>query len=508
MTISQWRRFLQRWSDKWLARDEKFPRQVRERRWLGSQPATDKQISQLEKRLGYRLPPSYRNFLLTTNGWLRTSFCIARIRPVSEVDWLESDTPELLDGSSPEEGGDLMQDYPSEEYFSYDGRPIFDCEHFRGSLVIADPIPGDSMIYVLNPFVVARDGEWEAWRVAHWIPGAERFPSFELLMRAEYASFSTDGQSSEFFGPYQGKYAPDQPRHIAPKIGPGRTKPRRLTIPELIVQLESHVRATRLNAAKHLLCEFCPHNPAEEHPEIVKPLTRILESDFETEVRSAAAAMLGSYGDVGAIAPLIKALDNPELTGIAVSALFYLSLYMADTRIADAMLRLLERPRALFETEHAVHILEELKDARLATVGLHLLDHAPLVIPNIKDIPDLSAAEAYQRSRVRSVGAFAFAKFAANATDELIKRLAHANADIRAVATAALRVDPHRGPHLSPHLLPLLNDPDPMVRQQASITLQFLEPAPEVEISRTRLAEIEAQILAQRKRALRRKSRF
>ena len=107
MTISQWRRFLQRWSDKWLARDEKFPRQVRERRWLGSQPATDKQISQLEKRLGYRLPPSYRNFLLTTNGWLRTSFCIARIRPVSEVDWLESDTPELLDGSSPEEGGDF-----------------------------------------------------------------------------------------------------------------------------------------------------------------------------------------------------------------------------------------------------------------------------------------------------------------------------------------------------------------------------------------------------------------
>ena len=171
MTISQWRRFLQRWSDNWLARDEKFPRQVRERRWLGSQPATDEQISQLEKRLGYRLPPSYRNFLLTTNGWLRTSFCIARIRPVSEVDWLESDTPELLDGSSPEEGGDLMQDYPSEEYFSYDGRPIFDCEHFRGSLVIADPIPGDSMIYVLNPFVVARDGEWEAWRVAHWIPG-------------------------------------------------------------------------------------------------------------------------------------------------------------------------------------------------------------------------------------------------------------------------------------------------------------------------------------------------
>ena len=45
------------------------------------------------------------------------------------------------------------------------------------------------MIYVLNPLVVAPDGEWEAWRFANWIPGAERFPSFELLMRAEHALF-------------------------------------------------------------------------------------------------------------------------------------------------------------------------------------------------------------------------------------------------------------------------------------------------------------------------------
>ena len=120
---------------------------------------------------------------------VRTSMFVERIRPVSQVDWLESDAPELLDGLSPEDGDDLMQNYPSAQYFSYDGRPIFDCDHFRQSLVIADPIPGDSMIYVLNPLVVAPDGEWEAWRFANWIPGAERFPSFELLMRAEHALF-------------------------------------------------------------------------------------------------------------------------------------------------------------------------------------------------------------------------------------------------------------------------------------------------------------------------------
>ena len=68
------------------------------------------------------------------------------------------------------------------------------------------------------------------------------------------------------------------------------------------------------------------------------------------------------------------------------------------------MVRLLERPRTLFETEHAVHILEELKDMRLGLIGLLLLDEAPVVIPNVKDIPDLSVAQAYQRSSLRFLG--------------------------------------------------------------------------------------------------------
>ena len=177
------------------------------------------------------------------------------------------------------------------------------------------------MIYVLNPLVVAPDGEWEAWRFANWIPGAERFPSFELLMRAEHALFLNNGEHKKFVGPYQGQYAPDQPRQAARSIGPGRSKPRRLTVPELIAQLQSPTRTTRASAAKHLLREFRPHDPKDEHPEIIDPLSRILRSDLEADVRSAAAAMLGSYGDAGAISPLINALDDGALTVITLSAL-------------------------------------------------------------------------------------------------------------------------------------------------------------------------------------------
>jgi HEAT repeat protein len=505
MTPSEWRDFLQRWTDHWLARDEKFPRRVRERRWLGSQPATELQISQLEKRLGYRLPPSYRNFLLTTNGWSRTSFCIGRVLPVSKVDWLQTLEPESLDAL---DDFDCPLVNEPQEYFRYDGRPFYNPEHLRESLLVAEPIAGDSMIYVLNPLVVTPDGEWEAWRFAHWIPGAERFPSFELLMRAEYDSFASEGHSRQFFGPYEGKLAPDQPRTTAARIGAGRPRPKRLSIPELIVELESQSRAKRLSAAKHLHREFCPHNPSDEHPEIVESLSRILQSNLETEVKSAAVAMLGSYGDATAVGPLLEALDNSTLTGIAISALNYISICIADARIADAMVKLLEKPLPMFETEKVVRILEQLKDARLAAIGLRLLDDAPYVFPNTKGLPDPSAAEAFHRTGIRSQGAFAYARMATNPTDELVKRLTHHNAEVRTAAVAALREDPNRGPHLSPYVTPLLDDPDSAVRQQASNTLRSLEPRPVIELSPKDLAGIEAEVSALLDRASKRKSRF
>jgi cell wall assembly regulator SMI1 len=135
MTVPEGREFLQRWSDEWLATEESFPRQVKKRRWLGFPPATEKQLAQLEKRLGYQLPPSYRNFLLTTNGWSRTSEFIGCIRSTSKVGWLETDDPELVDVWTSNEIGDAMETVPREEHFSYDGPSLahFDREHFRKS---------------------------------------------------------------------------------------------------------------------------------------------------------------------------------------------------------------------------------------------------------------------------------------------------------------------------------------------------------------------------------------
>ena len=121
-TVEEWRTFLQKWSDEWLSTDEDFPNAVRKSRWLGYKPATEEQIAQLEERLGYRLPPSYRSFLATTNGWRRTSSFVERVRAAKDVKWLEDDDPQLVDIWCGSLGESASDPFPQKAYYSYDGR--------------------------------------------------------------------------------------------------------------------------------------------------------------------------------------------------------------------------------------------------------------------------------------------------------------------------------------------------------------------------------------------------
>ncbi len=524
MTTEQWQDFLKTWSSEWLATKEHFPPRVRKSGWLGNKPATKSQVMQLQSRLGFELPPSYRNFLLVSNGWSRTSDMISKLRSVNQVQWLETDDPQLLDVWAADNTDDAISNFSLADYFAYDGRPIFDREHFRKSLVIADPVPGDSMIYVLNPMVVASNGEWEAWRFANWIPGAERFPSFELLMRAEHASFHLvrKNRGENVLGPYAGPYSPDQPRHEAVPIGRAKIKSRRLTIPELIGELESQNHKTRLAAAKQLFREFRPHQSWDEHPELIEPLTRILASDAEPDVRGAAAAMLGTYGDSSAIPPLLKAIDDPSVMYFVLNALFYLCIDIKDQRVADSLVGLIEQTSDYYILDKVVNILKDLKDPRVASLGLRLLDGE--LGPKFSDAQQKAIARAnpdasspgeaiqfaldHQTSSLRFAGAFAFAEFENNPAPALIARLSHENAQVRTAAVAALREVAGKGPHLADFVSPLLEDPDPIVQQQAATTIRSLQPLPQVEISPERLAEIQNQVSALLQKAANRRPRF
>ncbi|GAB3002922.1 hypothetical protein GCM10023080_080740 [Streptomyces pseudoechinosporeus] len=192
-----WRDLLQRWSDEWLdpvlheqERAEPFPDEVRRARWLGSGGATGEELDALEDRLGAMLPTSYRQFLLTSNGWLNTTHDIERILQVHEVGWARDLDPALVTGWT-DGYGDAGFRVDDEEYFVYGEAqdPVSIRPEYLPHTLKISHTPEATDVYLLNPCVVTPDGEWEAWYLAHWLPGAVRYRSFWDLMNGEYRRF-------------------------------------------------------------------------------------------------------------------------------------------------------------------------------------------------------------------------------------------------------------------------------------------------------------------------------
>ncbi|MEU9101629.1 SMI1/KNR4 family protein [Streptomyces sp. NPDC048361] len=198
-----WRELLQRWSDEWLdpvlheqERAEPFPEEVRKARWLGGAGAAAEDLRALEQRLGAALPPSYRQFLLTSNGWLDTTNDIGRLLSAQEVGWTRDLDPELVSAWTAGHT-DASSRVSDEEYFRYgdDQDPVsVRLDYLHHTLTISHT-PNSTDVYLLNPRVMTADGEWEAWHLAHWLPGAVRHRSFWELMNAEYRSFHYDADA-------------------------------------------------------------------------------------------------------------------------------------------------------------------------------------------------------------------------------------------------------------------------------------------------------------------------
>jgi len=207
MSSFDWRGFLKKWSQDALAHAQDldhFDAEMLHSEWLGFEGASEEQIVAVETRLSVRLPPSYREFLKVSNGWRQTTPFIYRVLSIEEVgkfaithaDWMMSFYQRLgchqplssanncCNGSS---GGYSVSD---SEYFTYGKRQ--DCrkirlEYLQSCLNISEK--GESCIYLLNPMVVSHQQEWEAWFLGDWLPGADRYPSFQAMMEAEYINF-------------------------------------------------------------------------------------------------------------------------------------------------------------------------------------------------------------------------------------------------------------------------------------------------------------------------------
>ena len=186
MTDTDWQPWLESWNRELLAKhdasrynafvDPAVTPDMIASGWLGAPGAPEADVAALEGRLGLTLPPSYRTFLLTSNGWLQPGVIVPRLFRVDEVQWFRDVEPETIDAWSAgmEAAGDagedeVLRDLPT-------------------ALAVSARETIGTARYLLNPRVI--DGEeWEALLFAHWIPGFHRYPSFRALMEDERSSF-------------------------------------------------------------------------------------------------------------------------------------------------------------------------------------------------------------------------------------------------------------------------------------------------------------------------------
>ncbi|MEV6138967.1 SMI1/KNR4 family protein [Nocardia sp. NPDC051990] len=169
-----WKPWLSRWSEEWIRSTDptELDVEVLRDRWLGFAPATLAAVAAAEARIGRSLPPSYRDFLLTTDGWRETGGFVWRMRDTSNLGWLRDIEPHW------EWWNDLDEPDPD----ASDDNP------FRRGLLIS--LEADSGILFLDPGDVDDTGEWAAYSLFSWrAEPPTRYESFTALMESLYDEF-------------------------------------------------------------------------------------------------------------------------------------------------------------------------------------------------------------------------------------------------------------------------------------------------------------------------------
>jgi hypothetical protein len=141
-------------------------------------PAKDADVAALEARIGHALPPSYREFLQTTDGLVVPDFLA--LLPAAQVAWLHEVDPGTVQAWN--EGNTREDDATDEQYAVYGADQ--DCVHMRPAhlkqaLMVSATADGDVLLLVP---AVRFGEEWEAWHLGAKNPGAFRFRSFRALM--------------------------------------------------------------------------------------------------------------------------------------------------------------------------------------------------------------------------------------------------------------------------------------------------------------------------------------
>jgi hypothetical protein len=412
--------------------------------WLGFAPAIEADVTALEKRLGVLLPPSYREFLLITNGWRRTNAFINRLRPAIEASWFRVENEQWAEVYS--KNGSTLED---KDYYAYGDSGASDhrAEHMRFLLQISEVEDG---VYLLNPEAVTPDGEWEAWFFANWNPGAVRHPSFAHLMLHEYRGFLQLEKLVEPTGlPHLPVPPPDVPRVPAERIR--KRAARAPSLGDLIAQVQLQDPNARAKAVRTFFGKLKGRPRAERRPDLVIQLTDIFYASADPHVRSVCVQAITELADDGTWPkPLFDALSDPD-SSVVLSGMFALN-YFSDPRAWEPLCLFIDSRINLLYNETAMSALARLRDDRaVPTLANVLLDTS-----NTFDQSFGSAGLALGRCGPRGF-------------DVLVKATKHEDSRVRHAAVVGLDCsgDPRAGPILDG----MENDSDPKIRGRAKIRM-------------------------------------
>ena len=441
-----WRSFLTRWSQQLtnteLAKRIDPPSESPD--WLGFAPATEADIAELEKNLGVILPPSYRAFLLTTNGWRRTTPFISRIRPAAEVNWFRVENEQWAEIYS--EDGSNLEDT---EYYVYgeDGAPDHRAEHVRSLIQISDVEDG---VYLLNPEAVTPDGEWEAWFFANWIPGAKRHPSFAHLMLREYQTFARlEIVTESVLQPLPRVPGPGVPRVPAERLR--RRSVKAPSLEALIAGMQSPDSKSRDKATKTFFGKLKGRPRAERRPDLIDPLNQLSYSSSDPNVRSACVQAITELAEDGSSPrPLFDALVDPD-AGVILSGMFALT-YFPDPRALEPLCRFIDSRVNVLFNETAMGELGQMRDERAVPTLTRVL---------------LDTSSTFDQSF--GTAAIALGQCGRRGFEVLTKAIGHIDARIRFAAVVGLDIS--GDPRAAAYLDQMASDPDPRIRERAKVRM-------------------------------------
>ncbi|MFJ8906469.1 SMI1/KNR4 family protein [Streptomyces sp. NPDC102351] len=178
-----WRTFLRRWQDEWVPSEDEAMELAEgdttlAELALAAPPASEAEVADAERRLGTRLPPSYRGFLLASNGWSLRDDSIYQLGAAHEIGWFGDPF-----GMTPMYRGDLDE--------RSTGQDVLLAGMWERALQLETD--SDMSYALLDPGDTDEDGEWALYVYKGWSGEyPARYPSFRAYMQRRYESFHAE----------------------------------------------------------------------------------------------------------------------------------------------------------------------------------------------------------------------------------------------------------------------------------------------------------------------------